>query len=92
MQLPQKNTSLGLPLPAGSMNDFGALWSASTQSFSIHMLSTNALPVVFWQSRQWQACTINGAAISRYRTAPQAHPPPRSISTLLVLSADLEGF
>src|SRR6516165_2833994 len=48
------------------------------------MLSTNALPVCFWQSRQWQACTIKGAAVNLYRTAPQAHPPSRSIATLLV--------
>jgi hypothetical protein len=54
------------------------------------MLSTNALPVIFWQSRQWQACTINGGAVNRYRIAPQAHPPSRSIPpSSFDLSADL---
>src|SRR5260370_3632980 len=46
------------------------------------MLVAKALPVRGWQSRQWQAWTISGAAVSRYRTAPQAQPPSRFIGPL----------
>ncbi|MDB5418861.1 MAG: hypothetical protein JWP50_2280, partial [Phenylobacterium sp.] len=32
-----------------------------------------------WQSRQWQQFTNIGPEVSRYRTAPQAHPPVNSL-------------
>jgi hypothetical protein len=76
----QLKTSCGLPLPAVSMTERSRAWSASTKRRSIQMLTAKAPPVRRWQSRQWQALTIKGGAVKRYRTAPQAHPPSWSIA------------
>jgi hypothetical protein len=42
-------------------------------------LTTKALPVWRWHSRQWQQWTNIGFDWSRYRTAPQAEPPSKWI-------------
>ncbi len=42
---------------------------------SMMALMTNALPVCFWQSVQWQQLTNIGGLVSRYFTAPQKHDP-----------------
>jgi hypothetical protein len=62
----QRNTSWGLPLlPGGTENAAGSAPLASMNLRSIHMLRTKAVPLSFWQSRQWQAWTIIGALVSR---------------------------
>src|SRR4029077_2960533 len=76
-QAGQRNTVCGRPLSVGIGNGAGSPDSSSTRSDSIRALSTNALPVWRWQSRQWQQCTNIGAERMRYLTAPQEQEPER---------------
>jgi hypothetical protein len=57
--------SCGLPLSVGIRTGSGAPASSAIRSVSISALSTNALPVCRWQSRQWQQWTNIGADPSR---------------------------
>ena len=81
-----------MPLPPASMNDRGPAPEASTNFFSIQTLITNGPPVTRWQSRQWQAWTINGLAVSSYRMALQAHPPFRVIVPPRARRTGARGF
>ena len=52
------NPALVIPiatLPPFNLNELGWAAPGSTNFFSIHRLITKALPVIRWQSRQWQA-------------------------------------
>jgi hypothetical protein len=63
-QRSQKNTSCALPLPPARRKELGGAGPAWTLLRSIQILVTKALPVRRWQSRQWQAWTMSGGAVS----------------------------
>jgi hypothetical protein len=52
----------------------------STRAVSTITLITNAPPVSRWHQVQWQQLTNNGAAPSRYLTAPHVQPPSSWVS------------
>lgn len=57
--------SCGRPLSVGTATGSGLPESKMTRSASMSALSTKALPVCRWQSRQWQQCTNIGSEVSR---------------------------
>jgi hypothetical protein len=58
----QKCRTTGLPLPPGAVNVF-MLPVTVTVSFGTTIKAPNALPVNFWQSRQWHTTDIIGFAV-----------------------------
>jgi hypothetical protein len=46
-----------------------------SDSFGTPASHAKALPLVFWQSVQWQIPANSGSADVLYRTAPHTHPP-----------------
>src|SRR5262249_18079592 len=79
----QKCLRIGLPLPPMLVNVFKM---ASTESASLgtRTSTAKALPVNFWQSRQWHTVALVGSVSAVYLTAPQRQPPLISISTPLL--------
>src|SRR5215469_4747160 len=70
--------SCGRPLWVGTLTGSSVPDRGVMRSVSMSALSTKALPVCRWQSRQWQQCTNMGADLRRKRTTPQAQPPSRA--------------
>src|SRR5438094_8055641 len=79
----QKCLSIGLPLPPRLLNVL-SVPSMVSASLGTRTSAAKALPVNFWQSRQWHTVALVGSASAVYLTAPQRQPPLISISTPLL--------
>src|SRR6516162_8597748 len=79
----QKCLRIGLPLPPRLVNVL-SVPSIVTASLFARTSAAKALPVNFWQSRQWHTVALVGSTSAVYLTAPQRQPPLISISTPLL--------
>src|SRR5205085_4409765 len=81
----QNSRTIGFPLSLSFEYDFSSPWISSADCGSPTSVP-NALPVNFWQSRQWQTPTNSGSTWASYRTAPHRQPPLISIFAASLLS------
>src|SRR5215468_1661397 len=75
----QKCLRIGLPLLPMLLKVLNVP-SIVIASFGTRTSAAKALPVNFWQSRQWHTVALAGSAWALYRTAPQRQPPLISMS------------